>query len=389
MTSVAEAAHALRSRTRRVTQSRREELCGVSVVSLYPAIEIAQTEDGPRARAIGIAQCGHIWTCPTCSMKLKAERGARIQRAMLYGDAEWQMVTFTARHTRRDKLKPLLDGLLWALRKMRSHGTLARLWARKVTASVRAIEITWGKKNGWHPHFHVLLRTSEWSDEEKRLLADAWARFVVDRLGEDHRPDDLHGVVWSRSHDGQVAKYVAKLGMEMTGYAKDTRAEGSVVPWDLADSAARLYDRRVQLDAKEARAARLALALWHEYQDATKGRRCIELDDRAQDMAERVARLQAPVSGKVSRVLFSEDGNHVEEVEYEADELRPKAPPLHIDLTPEEVAAWRAGERALPAFTYLLLRALEASEDPVTTLHEWLRFGLRGRAASYRGTMVA
>lgn len=374
--------HSLRSATRRVTASQREARCGVSVVSMYPSIEIRTTSEGKVAKTLGIMKCGHIWTCPVCSLALRAERASRIRRAIEYSrklpkgrrKVEWRMVTLTFRHRRADKLKTLLDGMMKAWRRTRQDGSMARLWGANVSASVRAIEVTWGRKHGWHAHLHVLLRTTLWSRDEKDALFERWSRFIGEELGASHRPTKAHGIAWS-SHNG-VADYVAKMGLELTGYGKAGREEGSVSPWTLAERAASLYDRRRVLSDDERRVALEAMALWEEFQAGTRGRRAIELDDRAQAMAER----EALVSGNVQNAIVHPDGS----VEYECPPLPPEPPPFVIDLTPEEVAAWAAGERALPAFSWLLLRALEASEDPVTTLREWLRWALHGRAPPRR-----
>jgi hypothetical protein len=181
------------------------------------------------------------------------------------------MVSITVRHQPGQGLRELLAGLARAWRRVRQGGCVQRIWTKRVSASVRAWDITHGA-NGWHPHVHVLLRTTEWHPEEKQALLERWIDVVREELGPGCVPSEERAVRWSTPIDTSKcsetsrAAYVAKLGLEVAGTAKQARGRSRTV-WDIA--------RAAVAGSEE------ATALWHEYYGATRGKRALELDDRA------------------------------------------------------------------------------------------------------------
>lgn len=327
--------------TRWVAPSTREWGCGVMCIEHKdeePSIELRNVDGAPRGKWCGLLTCGHIWTCPVCSEALRAERAERIVRAVGHLGGRWQMLTGTLRHRDGLPLKATRDGLMAAWRRTRQGGRIQRVWTERVSASVRAQEVTHGE-HGWHPHFHVLLRTSEWDDDERDALQARWERAVARELGEHCRPDDLHGLVWSEPFDasrdsGQRATYLAKLGLETAGLAKEGR-HGNRTPWDVARAAA-CGDQRSHL-------------LWHEYASATRGKRMIELDDRAQAAAKRALELSSDV----------EESGEMKEV-------------LRIAVKRDDVRAFRKIERRIGAIMAIVLRAAETGGE--AAVREWAVF---------------
>lgn len=265
----------LRAQLRAVTPNRRDRLCGLTV-------HLKPDDNGGNPQIVcegspgaweptwhGVITCRHIWTCPVCSAKLRAKRLEQIDAAMRKGGGRWQMLTLKFSHRRGMPLKGLLDGLAAALRWVKQGGSMQRLWARKVTASVRATEVTHGA-NGWHPHAHLLLRTAHWARVERRAFALKWQRAIAKFLGPECLPSLEHGTHWSPPIDASIADerrrgaYLAKLGAEIAGVAKKTHAS-----WAIAERAA-----AVPSDP----GARL---LWMEFCEATSGRRMLEADERA------------------------------------------------------------------------------------------------------------
>lgn len=180
-----------------------------------------------------------------------------------------------------------------AWRRMRQRGSVQRVWKKRVFASVRAVEVKHGA-HGWHPHLHLLVLTTGWTDEEKQLLVDAWRDAVLDELGERAEPDEFVGLKWSKpraNSGGAAAHYLAKLGLEMThvrnkgrGFVGDSRTQ-----WDIARDAAAEMKIAKQRDEVIDITAMPNVRLWREYETAMKGVRCIEMDDRMAAMAKRGA----------------------------------------------------------------------------------------------------
>ena len=326
-----------------MSPSPRERDCGilcVEHVDEHPSIVVKREEGGPRARWKGILTCGHIWTCPVCSQNLRSERAERITRAVDHLAGRWQMLTVTFRHRHGLALKDLVEGLGRAWRRTRQGGRIQRVWTGRVSASVRCLEVTYGD-NGWHPHVHVLLRTTDWTEEEKGWLQDRWERAVVKELGVHARPSDLVGLKWSEPFDakgasGRRATYLAKLGLETSGIAKEGKGS-SRTPWDLARAAA----------AGDSR----SLWLWREFYAATRGKRAIELDDRA-----------AAADKRAQEVASS-----LLENEPEGNEL-----PVHIEVQRDDVRALRRLERRIGAIMAIVLRAAE--ERGAEGVREWVDF---------------
>lgn len=216
----------------------------------------------------GMLACGCQHSCPVCAQRRAAERAAELDCMFRADDgARWQMVTLTLRHSSLIPLVVLLVKLFAAWRKVRSTRVVREIMTRRVRASARSLEVKFSWKNGWHPHFHILWHTSEWTAHERRLLLREWARAV----GERKTVRFL--IRWStpiREWSRERARYLSKLGAEVAGIGKDDAGE-HLSPFHLAAA---------MLDGDENAAER-----WSEYQRAMKGRRILELDERAKALA--------------------------------------------------------------------------------------------------------
>ena len=294
------------------------------------------------ARFCGVLTCGHIWTCPTCSARLRAERAERINAAVSNAGGTWIMLTVTLRHRAGMPLSKLLAGLILAWRKTRQGGLIQRLWSERVSASARAVEITYGD-NGWHPHLHVLLRVDrEWSAVEKEALLERWQDKVAAVLGSECAPSDRRALVWSAPFDASDAQsrasYLAKLGLEVAGLGKDSSV------WSIA--------RRAAAGCKA------SLYRWQEFYDATRGRRMLELDDRAQAFA-------------MGDERFNSRGEMGQELATGVLDL-PETHPVIVPLHPEQVSLLRWGEDRDPALLRNMLLAVAAAPDAAAEVSRWL-----------------
>lgn len=195
----------------------------------------------------------------------------------------WEMVTLTLRHRREQALRPLVDSLMDAWRGTRATRRVREPFTRHVTASARALEVTWSSRNGWHPHIHLVLRTEPWSDEEKRTLETEWLARVRGARGI--------AVAWSST----PAAYLAKLGAEVAGIGK--RAHGEHFnAWQMAREAVRVEWRRNEagLNVPVYFPVPEWVERWREYQRVMAGRRILELDERAKAIANRANPVPEP-----------------------------------------------------------------------------------------------
>jgi len=224
----------------------------------------------------GLMVCGSVWVCPVCAAKIGERRGAELAAAVEAWRARGGVVliaAYTFAHGPRDALSGALGRFLAAQRALTAHKGYKRLLAAHgALGSVKAVEVTWGEANGWHPHAHTL------------LFLDGAAGVDVDAFGAElHRlwarcaarqgltMDAAHGVK-VQSTWGAVYDYVQKWGHAPTrrlwdaadeltkAHSKRDRSGARYTPFDLLRSVA---------DGGDAEHARL----FREYAAAFKGRR--------------------------------------------------------------------------------------------------------------------
>jgi hypothetical protein len=311
MAAKLEAAYALRAHLRRLAVSARVRDCGRRAITPAPTLEVRQAQSGERqAWFAGVLRCGRQHSCPVCGARRAAHRAQELtdlQRADLgtamtltlesakRGPREvrleagaWRMLTLTLRHHRGQALAALIDQLFVAWRSTRATRSVREVFERRVSASARALEVTWSERAGWHPHIHLMIRTSAWTDDEKRTLEREWLARVPGLAGV--------AIAWSDT----PAEYLAKLGAEVAGVAKKAK-RGHYSGWQIA---------------RAALASASFAVLWSEYQRAMHGRRILELDERAKALAS-LAPAPEPFARTWTIELYSEEYSELARLERE------------------------------------------------------------------------
>lgn len=285
-----------------------------------------------------------------CSVRIRRERCARVVRCLANAAGRWQMVTLTVRHAAYMPLRRTLKGIARAWRYTRQGGAIQALWSEKVTASVRAFEVTHSRANGWHSHVHVLLRTSEWDADERAALLDRWKRMVERELhGPECVPDDDRGIVWSEpvelcrggeltENDHRRTRYLFKLGLELAGTAK--RGKRSRTSWQVAEDAGNGDPTSIEL--------------WREFCQVTRGMKMIALDRRAQAYAKQA--MPAVLDQNIAEPLEPSDVQHVD-----------------VCVDSLELRALREYERKHdPSILAVILADVAVSQNPETTVRRWI-----------------
>ncbi|MDD7919687.1 hypothetical protein [Actinomycetospora callitridis] len=276
--------------------------------------------DGSRSAAYGgLTTCGSVWACPVCAAKIATRRAddlATVMRCVdgLGGTAF--LLTLTMRHDRLDRLGLARDdrarrNLLeerradrgvaeangWQVDERAAEAeeielasikaregcwdVLGYAWSATTSGATwqkdtalfggllgwaRAVEVTWGERNGWHVHVHVLLCFGE------QVSADTAAASIGARMfGRWLRALQRRGYSASEDHgwdlrrvqlgDGDLADYFVKMAHEVTsGHRKDARSRGGLTPMQLLGTAADTYEVG-------------AMARWWEWEAASEGRR--------------------------------------------------------------------------------------------------------------------
>jgi len=195
-----------------------------------------------------------------CAVALAQDRGLSVG-----------MVTLTMRHNRTQQLAFLWDALAKAWQRVVS----GKGWTSDKTRAgyegyLRAVEITHGS-NGWHVHIHALVFI-ERPEQLENLASGMWRRWSSGLVNAGLEDPLRIGQDWHLVEgpaDDELSKYLAKsvdngesIGMELTStQTKHARTNFGTRPWWslLADV--------VELGDAD------ALRLWHEWEQASRGRR--------------------------------------------------------------------------------------------------------------------
>lgn len=273
----------LRSVLRDVSTIDRCKRCGREIVGTDVALVLREGV----AHISGVETCGRIWLCPVCSAKIRVRRGEEVA----IGVGDWitaghacLFLTATLPHDHGDALAASLSVLAEA---WRHAATQNRSGKRDrdlfgVVGTIKSIEITHGA-NGWHPHIHAVILLEEdipLIDEtgNGRQMSEFYARWdarwaaALRRVGWS---EGLPGIrlrvdMVQRSTVAGLAAYVTKLqtgdgrglGNEIARADLKGGRKKSRTPFEI------LADFGTTGDAGD-------LELWHEYEEATKGRSAI------------------------------------------------------------------------------------------------------------------
>ncbi|WP_090201854.1 protein rep [Yoonia tamlensis] len=239
------------------------------------------------ARFTGLQTCGSIWACPVCSARISEVRRGELRDLEAWAgsplnDVRMVMMTLTARHRRRN-LRRLMAELARAKARMQNRAAWKNL--RKLgilVGSVSVREATYGVKNGWHPHYHVILLVSAGSDDEALDLLEPLREVWLECL----RKEGLTGTAKRAFHTmagDAFSSYVSKFGRDEADKVEKTveRSES----WGFAEEATLSRTKKGRGDDDEKSRSPVQLLreaqegdsesgrLWQEYANAFHGKR--------------------------------------------------------------------------------------------------------------------
>jgi hypothetical protein len=187
---------------------------------------------GDAAEYGDVHTCGSVWHCPICAPKITTGRRDELIAAVAGWRDRGGEVYLATRTFSHDKRSRELRDSMAALQKVlsRAKGTrraLALAERAGVVGTVRALEVTHGEVNGWHPHTHELIFARP--GERGRLLShrNEWIRrLIVSELAgmkpAMSRAERASQLRYLRRHaytvqlGDKAADYVAKYGIEPT-----------------------------------------------------------------------------------------------------------------------------------------------------------------------------
>lgn len=202
----------LQSGARKLFQTHRVGVC-CRVTVPRKNVEIWGSVEERKAKYRNVIRCASVWHCPVCANNVTAHRRNEVQTVIsVFREITLPvMISFTVRHAAKDSLLTTLNTLTASWRTM----TSCRSWSDHVASGVRgyvkSLEVTWGKSNGWHPHFHLLLFVNPETclTDLYRSIKAGWERSVQVNGG-----DCNDYATRMTTTDESVAGYVAKWGHE-------------------------------------------------------------------------------------------------------------------------------------------------------------------------------
>jgi Replication protein len=274
----------------KISRLKRLRACRRNLVG--PTLVIARR--GPDAHFSGLETCGSVWACPMCAAKIQTKRTDELLLAVEHAHAHGLRIalgTLTMRHKAGKPLKPMWDALTDAFAAaIRTDRRVRRsLEAMGSHGWVRRVECTHGE-HGWHLHAHVLifyeggslepLTDAMWRGWHRRIRAHG---FTAQRdYGIDVRELDLEAAraeaaryltkatfpeEKSAAVHAAAARHASKAqeksaALELAGQLGKAAAAGNRAPFEIL---AALVDHGRAED----------LAIWHEWEQASRGRRAM------------------------------------------------------------------------------------------------------------------
>ncbi len=241
----------------------RHEFCGLNMKFKSEFIELAKTEFDTLAFR-GLSECGLVWRCPICSMKIMQGRQQQLYDYITEHNKtnrEVGFVTLTIPHKKKDSLEDTLKKLNTNYNKLQNTRWFIKQRV-KFIGQVKALEITYGNINGWHPHLHILyfyndVTKDEISEFQKELI-DRWVVFRdnnAKRIGQDEKI----------AYDNDIAEYMGKWDVVKEVTAEIIKKSSGVTPFQML--------KKVALkDYKNPNQRHFYRCMFREYVAVTKGK---------------------------------------------------------------------------------------------------------------------
>ncbi|MDN6554808.1 MAG: protein rep [Bifidobacterium mongoliense] len=220
---------------------------------------------------------------------------------------------FTLRHRRGDDLGVMLAGLSYCWdRMMRARSVRRLLEAMGFVGYVRALEVMVSPLTGWHPHLHPLFIFA--GEVTPDAVACLWVEmFRVWLLSADRR--GLRAPVLAAQHLHVVTDPARDLSDYLTKATADaTFTDARSVEWEMTSSETKKGRRTLSrspwqvLDDLAHYGEVADMAIWHEYEAATKGKRSITYSKAARALLPATERTDEEIAneevGDVDDTLF-------------------------------------------------------------------------------------
>ena len=169
-----------------------------------------------------IKRCHYVNLCPICNNLLEQYVEMKMnpsRQVLLDNGGKNILMTFKLRHNQKSSLKHLQKVLKDSIKKLKDDNIWKRtLFPSKYRLYVKTeYEISWSEENGFHPHCHLQIGTTNPMpiDEMKSIIATAWKQ-IVSRVSPTKYfiPNLSNGVDVSESLSGKHSIDKDPYGMD-------------------------------------------------------------------------------------------------------------------------------------------------------------------------------
>ncbi len=216
--------------------------CLRTVIAPDDNIKVYKSKEHGKCHYGGLMICGSVWTCPICASKITEKKSqiitatlqAHMDQKDFKGDA--MLITLTFPHSRDDKLSDILTKFKAA--EAGFSKTRAVMELKKELGfiePIKSLEITYGHKNGFHPHSHQIWFTNNKMDHSriKARLFIHWKNYCVKRGLESPSLEYGIDVRGGMKAGDYVSKMGWNLGSEVAkGHTKKSKGD-RFAPFDL------------------------------------------------------------------------------------------------------------------------------------------------------------
>ena len=264
------------------------QYCGHHLSHGSKSVSLVETKTGNYAFT-GLAKCGLVWRCPTCSHKILSKRRDQI---LDYYDEhkknglELGFVTLTIRHHKKQSLKDLLEQLHKNYRAFQNTRNFKK-HKKSIIGQIKSTEVTYSQNNGWHPHLHILFfyNTSDKNyiqDVHNQLLTN-WVKFKNNNASIDAQNAQI-------CTTNTITDYVSKwdIGKELAS-SKQKTSKG-LTPFGIL----------TELITEKNKEKRLYLqSLFREYAEATYRKQRLSI-------SRNISKLYSEIKNKTDEKLLNE-----------------------------------------------------------------------------------
>lgn len=202
----------------------------VKICAKYPIEDCAPEIWRTTSKSVSyrnLIHCSSVWSCPVCSFKIRSERRSEVEKVISRWENEGKniyFVTLTKSHKKEldaGKAREIIQSTNKEFSKILSNRYAHNYRKENDVEYIKALEVTYNKANGFHPHLHCLFAsTANDFDNFLKNITEKWVQLNPDSKIERQ---DIQKV----TDEKNIRNYLTKLqaGWELTDQARKKKTK--------------------------------------------------------------------------------------------------------------------------------------------------------------------